>query len=681
MSDSRHREFITFLSSEDVIEKANESLEGKSWIPLIETSNAALISLKTPMVATLFKRLFDTKYAFIYRSIEGQLISASSENTVALVETLVLAATERPVFEESFMSFLDFFKEAPQILERIVVHYANRIVNQSDSFVTGLRDLKILYEKVRRRAEQFGVNLPLSEFVSSVFGLDTTLLPLIESDLVDFLAKFPPTEEGVFRFLDNQIKLAVGEYDESSVEIQLSRLETIIREIKRYCSTFMKWLTVPDNLFIAFLERGIRKHGTLATWLEGIKEARTEYGLCQSHWEEARKWYFEKISARILPSFQKSMAGWACWTIVEERQIKEPLAHAGETMRYSARRSEFRIIKAEESGGVYVLCSIDELTVSSLGLMKAGRNFPFNSIRTQLEELKLSREAFLDSKDALFVGYTWKYLLPGGGPDKEAKNNERIECFNYYVVTVSATGFGVPLIKLFFAKEESARTFIEFLREARVMSTWKEYPQNGLPASLKAKQKNRLEYQNESNAEDKDQKTVEDLIIERLIEEDAEEESEGPEVPETKNKPISIDLLEKINSLHYELEWTVKRMNEIEWNYCFPELDTAELGRVNLPEMPEERDGFKELEEKIESLAGKARKTVFRILSSEPEREYTLQELGLTFWSVFVVAPKITSGGKPLIEVISGDVPKLVWGTNFDEETRDLLRARFASEE
>jgi hypothetical protein len=669
------------LSSEDVIEKANESLEGKSWIPLIETSNAALISLKTPMVATLFKRLFDTKYAFIYRSIEGQLISASSESTVALVETLVLAATERPVFEESFMSFLDFFKEAPQILERIVVHYANRIVNQSDSFVTGLRDLKILYEKVRRRAEQFGVNLPLSEFVSSVFGLDTTLLPLIESDLVDFLAKFPPTEEGVFRFLDNQIKLAVGEYDESSVEIQLSRLETIIREIKRYCSTFMKWLTVPDNLFIAFLERGIRKHGTLATWLEGIKEARTEYGLCQSHWEEARKWYFEKISARILPSFQKSMAGWACWTIVEERQIKEPLAHAGETMRYSARRSEFRIIKAEESGGVYVLCSIDELTVSSLGLMKGGRNFPFNSIRTQLEELKLSREAFLDSKDALFVGYTWKYLLPGGGPDKEAKNNERIECFNYYVVTVSATGFGVPLIKLFFAKEESARTFIEFLREARVMSTWKEYPQNGLPASLKAKQKNRSEYQSESNAEDKDQKTVEDLIIERLIEEDAEEESEGPEVPETKNKPISADLLEKINSLHYELEWSVKRMNEIEWNYCFPELDTAELGRVNLPEMPEERDGFKELEEKIESLAGKARKTVFRILSSEPEREYTLQELGLTFWSVFVVAPKITSGGKPLIEVISGDVPKLVWGTNFDEETRDLLRARFASEE
>lgn len=681
MSDSRHREFITFLSSEDVIEKANESLEGKSWIPLIETSNAALISLKTPLVATLFKRLFDTKYAFIYRSIEGQLISASSENTVALVETLVLAATERPVFEESFMSFLDFFKEAPQILERIVVHYANRIVNLSDSFVTGLRDLKILYEKVRRRAEQFGVNLPLSEFVSSVFGLDTTLLPLIESDLVDFLAKFPPTEEGVFRFLDNQIKLAVGEYDESSVEIQLSRLETIIREIKRYCSTFMKWLTVPDNLFIAFLERGIRKHGTLATWLEGIKEARTEYGLCQSHWEEARKWYFEKISARILPSFQKSMAGWACWTIVEERQIKEPLAHAGETMRYSARRSEFRIIKAEESGGVYVLCSIDELTVSSLGLMKAGRNFPFNSIRTQLEELKLSREAFLDSKDALFVGYTWKYLLPGGGPDKEAKNNERIECFNYYVVTVSATGFGVPLIKLFFAKEESARTFIEFLREARVMSTWKEYPQNGLPASLKAKQKNRSEYQSESNAEDKDQKTVEDLIIERLIEEDAEEESEGPEVPETKKKPISADLLEKINSLHYELEWSVKRMNEIEWNYCFPELDTAEFGRVNLPEMPEERDGFKELEEKIESLAGKARKTVFRILSSEPEREYTLQELGLTFWSVFVVAPKITSGGKPLIEVISGDVPKLVWGTNFDEETRDLLRARFASEE
>ncbi|HAY98951.1 MAG TPA: hypothetical protein DCY45_07985 [Mesotoga sp.] len=681
MSDSRHREFITFLSSEDVIEKANESLEGKSWIPLIETSNAALISLKTPLVATLFKRLFDTKYAFIYRSIEGQLISASSENTVALVETLVLAATERPVFEESFMSFLDFFKEAPQILERIVVHYANRIVNQSDSFVTGLRDLKILYEKVRRRAEQFGVNLPLSEFVSSVFGLDTTLLPLIESDLVDFLAKFPPTEEGVFRFLDNQIKLAVGEYDESSVEIQLSRLETIIREIKRYCSTFMKWLTVPDNLFIAFLERGIRKHGTLATWLEGIKEARTEYGLCQSHWEEARKWYFEKISARILPSFQKSMAGWACWTIVEERQIKEPLAHAGETMRYSARRSEFRIIKAEESGGVYVLCSIDELTVSSLGLMKGGRNFPFNSIRTQLEELKLSREAFLDSKDALFVGYTWKYLLPGGGPDKEAKNNERIECFNYYVVTVSATGFGVPLIKLFFAKEESARTFIEFLREARVMSTWKEYPQNGLPASLKAKQKNRSEYQSESNAEDKDQKTVEDLIIERLIEEDAEEESEGPEVPETKKKPISADLLEKINSLHYELEWSVKRMNEIEWNYCFPELDTAELGRVNLPEMPEERDGFKELEEKIESLAGKARKTVFRILSSEPEREFTLQELGLTFWSVFVVAPKITSGGKPLIEVISGDVPKLVWGTNFDEETRDLLRARFASEE
>jgi hypothetical protein len=127
-------------------------------------------------------------------------------------------------------------------------------------------------------------------------------------------------------------------------------------------------------------------------------------------------------------------------------------------------------------------------------------------------------------------------------------------------------------------------------------------PQNGLPASLKAKQKNRLEYQNESNAEDKDQKTVEDLIIERLIEEDAEEESEGPEVPETKNKPISADLLEKINSLHYELEWSAKRMNEIEWNYCFPELDTAEFGRVNLPEMPKREMDLKNWKKRLNPL-------------------------------------------------------------------------------
>lgn len=95
----------------------------------------------------------------------------------------------------------------------------------------------------------------------------------------------------------------------------------------------------------------------------------------------------------------------------------------------------------------------------------------------------------------------------------------------------------------------------------------------------------------------------------------------------------------------------------------------------------EEITGFRELEVKIEALSGKTKRTVCKILSCEPEREYSLQELGLTFWSVFVVAPKVTSGGKPLIEVISGDVPRLVWGNNFDEETRELLKARFASDD
>ncbi|WP_292598545.1 hypothetical protein [Mesotoga sp. UBA6090] len=680
MSNSRYREFFTFLSEEDVIEKANESLEGKNWKPLIENSNAALVSLKAPLVANLFKKLFDTRYAFIFRNAEGELLSETSDKTSDLLEVFLKAATEKPRFEENFLAFLDYFKEAPQILERIVIHYANQIADESESLVTGLRELKILYERVRRTVDHLGVRLPLNEIVSRLFCLDCSLLPMIESDLVDFLSQFPPDEEGVCRFLENQIKLAVGEYDESSIEVQLSRLETIIREIKKYSSTFMNWLKIPDNLFVSFLEKGFRRHGTLASWLEGIKEARTEYGLCQSHWEETRKWYFEKISGKILPSFQKAIAGWACWTIVEERQIKDPLAHAGEAVKYSSRRSEFRIIKGEESNGVFVLCTVDDLTITSSGLKKAGRSFPFNSIRTKLEELKLSREAFLDSKDALFVGYTWKYLLPGGGPDKEAKNNERIECFNYYVVTVSATGYGVPLMKLFFAKEESARTFIEFLKEARIMSSWKEYPQNGLPAPLKAKTRNKTEFHEEASEYHDDKKTVEDLIAERLIEED--DGAEILEAPEIEEKDlISADLLKKINSLHYELEWSAKRMNELEWAYLFPELETAEASPVSSEPVHDERDGFRELEEKIEALSGKTRKTVSKILSCEPEKEYTLQELGLTFWSVFVVAPKVTSGGKALIEVISGDVPKLVWGYNFDEETRDLLRARFASDE
>lgn len=681
MSNSRYREFFTFLSEEDVIEKTNESLEGKNWKPLIESSNAALVSLKAPLVANIFKKLFDTKYSFIFRNAEGELLSETSDKTSDLLEVFLKAATEHPRFEESFLAFLVYFKEAPQILERIVIHYANQIADESESLVTGLRELKILYERVRRTVDQLGVSLPLNGIVSRLFCLDCSLLPMIEPDLVDFLSQFPPEEEGICRFLENQIRLAVGEYDESNIEVQLSRLETIIREIKKYSSTFMKWLKVPDNLFVSFLEKGLRRHGTLASWLEGIKEARTEYGLCQSHWEEARKWYFEKISGKILPSFQKAIAGWACWTIVEERQIKDPLAHAGETMRYSARRSEFRIVKGEENNGVFVLCTVDELTIASSGLKKAGRSFPFNSIRTKLEELKLSREAFLDSKDALFVGYTWKYLLPGGGPDKEAKNNERIECFNYYVVTVFATGYGVPLMKLFFAKEESARTFIEFLKEARMMSSWKEYPQNGLPAPLKAKTRNKSELSEEgSEYDDDNEKTVEDLMVQRLVEENEDTELlESPQFEE--EKPITADLLEKINSLHYELEWSAKRMNELEWAYLFPELETIQANHVYSEPVHEERDGFRELEEKIEALSGKTRKTVSKILSCEPEKEYALQELGLTFWSVFVVAPKITSGGKALIEVISGDVPKLVWGCNFDEETRDLLRARFASDE
>ncbi|PIJ62030.1 hypothetical protein Y696_14030 [Mesotoga sp. H07pep.5.4] len=679
MSDSRQREFISFLSAEDVIEKANESLEGKNWKPLAETSNAALISLKTPLVASFFKKFFETKYAFIYRSVEDELISSSSEKLSDLVDTLFQAATERQTLDDSFFVFLDYFKEAPQILEKIVLHYSSLIADKSDSLLTSLRELKNLHERVRRRADQFGLNLALNEIVSRLFSLECPLLPMLESDLVDFLSKFPPDEDGASKFLDNQIGLAVGEYDESSVEVQLSRLETIIKEIKRYSLTFMKWLTVPDNLFVSYLEKGFRRYGTIATWLEGIKEARTEYGLGQSHWEQARRWYFEKISSRILPSFQKAMAGWACWTIIEERQIKDPLAHAGETMRYSARRSEFRIIKCEESSGVFDLCSVDELMITSSGLKKGERSFPFNSIRTQLEELRLSREAFLDSKDAIFVGYTWKYLLPGGGPDKEAKNNERIECFNYYCVTVSATGFGVPLIKLFFAREESARTFIEFLKEARIMSSWKEYPQNGLPAPLKAKTKNRSESEDQINPGEANHKTVGELIIRNMVEES--DESEIEETTEVSAVPISAELLEKINSLHYELEWSTKRMNEVEWTYFFPEREKEEEEIKTENPVQEEITGFRELEVKIEALSGKTKRTVCKILSCEPEREYSLQELGLTFWSVFVVAPKVTSGGKPLIEVISGDVPRLVWGNNFDEETRELLKARFASDD
>ena len=172
MSNSRYREFLTFLSEEDVIEKANEGLEGRNWKPLIENSNAALVSLKAPLVANIFKKLFDTRYSFIFRNAEGELLSETSDKTSDLIEVFLKAATEKTHFEESFLGFLDYFKEAPQILERIVIHYANQIVDESESLVTGLRELKILYERVRRTADQLGVCLPLNGIVSSLFSLD-----------------------------------------------------------------------------------------------------------------------------------------------------------------------------------------------------------------------------------------------------------------------------------------------------------------------------------------------------------------------------------------------------------------------------------------------------------------------------------------------------------------------------
>jgi hypothetical protein len=108
-----------------------------------------------------------------------------------------------------------------------------------------------------------------------------------------------------------------------------------------------------------------------------------------------------------------------------------------------------------------------------------------------------------------------------------------------------------------------------------------------------------------------------------------------------------------------------------------------EIGAIveeKLPVAGEKTYGLKELEDKIEALSGKTLQTVCKILACEPEKEYTLEELGLSFWSVFVVAPKITTGGKPLIEVISGEKPRVIWGRNFDSRIRDILKRKFTFE-
>ncbi|HQN27764.1 MAG TPA: hypothetical protein PLT43_04360, partial [Mesotoga sp.] len=254
-----------------------------------------------------------------------------------------------------------------------------------------------------------------------------------------------------------------------------------------------------------------------------------------------------------------SISGQSCWTIVEEKQIKDPLSHAGETVRYSAIRTDFKIVRSDDQEGSYTLCSIDELNVTSSGLKKAAKTFPYENINCNFNELKISKEAFLDSKDARFAGYIWKFLLPGGGQDREAKNNERVECFVYYVITILSKGFGTPLLKLFFAKEETAKLFLEFLKEAAILGSWKEYPQNGLPASLKAKQRTHESDERNIGSQNPDVSVV--PAIERFPEILAT--IDEPEAVEEK-KPFTLagELVEKINSLHYELEWSVKSNRE-----------------------------------------------------------------------------------------------------------------------
>jgi len=673
-----------FLAADDVIQKANESFENKNWQPVLEVQTAAVITQKPPVLVSFLKKLFETKYVFVFREEDGTVSSTVSERLADLSDSVFQATVAKKSIDEGLLELFSLFKEAPTMLERAVEYFAQSLANESVGFLEGLRELKILCEKVRRRLDQYGVAPTLSRAVTEVFKLESPILPVLEEDLIEFLNSHQPEPEGTFAFVENQLSSGVGGYTEGNLAILLSRLETMIRELQKYSRVYMPWLNVPDSLYLSFLEKGYKRVPALGQWLEGIKTARANYGLSQSFWEQSRTWYFEKISSVILPVFQKSIAGLACWTIIEERQIKDPLSHAGETVRYSARRSEFKVRRDYEPDGVYALSSVDELIFTDKGLRRTSRDFAYESIGCEIREAKLSREAFLDSKDARFAGYTWKHLLPGGGPDKEIKNNERIECFIYYVVTVSSKGFGVPLIKLFFAKEENARFFADFLKEAQVLTNWKEYPQNGLPAPLKAIQKHKASCEESGVTIGNTSRTVQEAIVESITtidkELNRELEMESEIIEEQEEETIAPELLEKIKKLHYELEWAIKRLSKVGLNYTFPEI-TAQAAVISKPEEESteaETSIFRELERKIEALSGKTLATVCKVLSSKPEGEYKLEELGLTFWSIFVVAPKITADGKPLIEVISGETPRVVWGRHFDSETRDLLRARFA---
>ena len=53
---------------------------------------------------------------------------------------------------------------------------------------------------------------------------------------------------------------------------------------------------------------------------EGIKEGGPSMNFVRVIGNKQEGGYFEKISSEFYP-FQKAMAGWACWTIIEERQI------------------------------------------------------------------------------------------------------------------------------------------------------------------------------------------------------------------------------------------------------------------------------------------------------------------------------------------------------------------------
>jgi len=680
LSDLKGNGFKGFLSAVDVVEKVDESFEGRGWRVIAETQSAAVIALRVPSIFSIFGKLFEPKFLFLYRGPGGEVLTSQSEKLADLSQAVLDAVLSQEEFIDGFVDLFSLFKEAPDMVEKTIGHCATHILQGDKDLFFASREMKILYERVKKKFGQYAVKLSLNNLVTAIFKLRCPFLPSIEEDMVDFLKQFPPGPEGMESFIENQILLAAGELEESEIAVQLSRVETVIHELQKYSSSYLPWFTVPEGVFVSYLEKGMQRIPSLEAWFEGVKDARARYGLSQTHWEQSRRWYFEKIGINLISLFQRSMAGQPCWTVVEEKQIKDPLSHAGETVRYSAKRTDFKIVRDDDPEGSYTLCSIDELNVTSSGLKKAAKTFPYENINFNFNELKISKEAFLDSKDARFAGYTWKYLLPGGGQDREAKNNERVECFVYYVITILSKGFGTPLLKLFFAKEENAKLLLDFLKESAVLKSWKEYPQNGLPAPLKAKQRIRESDERNIGNQNPDISVVPTIgsfpEILAAIEE--------PETVEEK-KPFTLagELVEKINSLHYELEWSVKSNRETVLHYYFPEMAIEEVGTIaeeKLPVAGEKTDGLKELEDKIEALSGKTLQTVRKILACEPEREYTLEELGLSFWSVFVVAPKVTTGGKPLIEVISGEKPRVIWGRNFDSRIKDVLKRKFSFE-